>query len=54
VQTESHGSPELYNLWLTVREFPCQKLIFQNARLLLHRPEAERVCHYDFAARITV
>jgi hypothetical protein len=53
VKTEPHEVPELYNLWLTVREFPCQNLVFQNARLLLHRPETEaKVCHYDFAALI--
>ena len=53
MQTESHDIPELYNLWLTVREFPCQNLVFQNARLLLHRPDTEaKICDYDFAALI--
>jgi hypothetical protein len=53
VQAESHELPELYNLWLTVREFPCQNLVFQNARLLLHRPDTEaNVCVFDFAALI--
>lgn len=50
---EAHESPELYNLWLTVREFPRQNLIFQNARLLLHRPDTEgKDCDYDFATLI--
>lgn len=53
MQTASHEFPELYNLWLTVREFPCQSLVFQNARLLSHRPDTEtKVCNYDFAALI--
>jgi hypothetical protein len=53
VQTESHEFPELYNLYLTVREFSRQNLVFQNARLLLHRPDTEgKVCCYDFAALI--
>jgi hypothetical protein len=53
VSTESPEMPELYNLWLTVKEFPCQNLVFRNARLLLHRPNTETtVCDYDFAALI--
>jgi hypothetical protein len=53
VQPEPSEPPELYNLWLNVREFPYQNLIFQNARLLLHRPDANaRACPYDFAALI--
>ena len=53
MQTESHEFPELYNLYLTVREFSRQNLVFQNARLLLHRPDTEgKVCYYDFAALI--
>jgi len=53
VSTESPEMPELYNLWLTVKEFPCQNLIFRNARLLLHWPNTETpVCDYDFPALI--
>jgi hypothetical protein len=53
VNTEALDVPELYNLWLTVREFPCQNRVFRNARLLLHRPSTETmVCSYDFAALI--
>ncbi|MGH8069774.1 MAG: hypothetical protein ACRERE_31930 [Candidatus Entotheonellia bacterium] len=53
MKTESHELPELYNLWLTVKEFPCQNFVFKNARLLLHRPDTEeKVCQYDFAALI--
>jgi hypothetical protein len=53
VQTESHDIPELYNLWLSVKEFPCQNLVFQDAKIVLHRPEAEAPsCNYDFAALI--
>ena len=50
---EAHEFPELYNLWLTVRRFPRQNLSFQNARLLLHRPDTKgTVCDYDFATLI--
>jgi hypothetical protein len=53
VKTEADVFPELYQLWLTVEEFPCQNLVFKNARLLLHRPDTEeRACDYDFAALI--
>jgi hypothetical protein len=53
VSTESSEIPELYNLWLTVKEFPCQDFIFRNARLLLHRPNTETiVCDYDFTTLI--
>lgn len=45
--------PELYNLWLTVKEFPCQNYVFRNARLQLHRPDTdEGACDYDFSALI--
>jgi hypothetical protein len=45
--------PELYNLWLTVEEFPCQHLVFRHARLQLHRPDLEaQACDYDFATLI--
>ena len=53
MKTESHELPELYNLWLTVKEFPCHNFVFKNARLLLHRPDTEeKVRQYDFAALI--
>jgi hypothetical protein len=53
VKTEADVFPELYNLWLTVEEFPCQHLVFQHARLVLHRPDTEeRACDYDFASLI--
>jgi hypothetical protein len=53
LKAEAHRFPELYNLWLTVKEFPCQNLVFRNARLLLHRPDiAAKVFDYDFAALI--
>lgn len=53
MKAKSHESPELYNLWLTVKEFPCQNFVFKNARLLLHRPDAEEEVHqYDFATLI--
>jgi hypothetical protein len=53
VKTEADVFPELYSLWLTVEEFPCQHLVFRHARLLLHRPDAEaRAGAYDFAALI--
>jgi hypothetical protein len=45
--------PELYQLWLTVAEFPCQHLVFGHARLQLHRPDTEAsACDYDFARLI--
>jgi hypothetical protein len=53
VSTESLEMPELYNLWLTVKEFPCRNLVFRNARLLLRRPNTEtKACDYDFAGLI--
>jgi hypothetical protein len=53
VKTDADVFPELYSLWLTVEEFPCENLVFRHARLLLHRPDAEeRACGYDFAALI--
>jgi hypothetical protein len=53
VKTESDVFPELYNVWLTVKEFPCQNLVFKDARLLLHRPDTEdEACSYDFATLI--
>jgi len=53
LKAEVHRFPELYNLWLTVKEFPYQNLIFRNARLLLHRPATEeKIFDYDFATMI--
>jgi hypothetical protein len=53
VKDESEGFPELNNLWLTVKEFPCQNFVFRNARLQLHRPDTVGgACDYDFAALI--
>jgi hypothetical protein len=53
LKAQVHRFPELYNLWLTVKEFPCQNLIFRKARLVLHRPEtAEKIFDYDFATLI--
>jgi hypothetical protein len=53
VSVEFEGFPELYNLWLTVREFPCENFVFSNARLLLHRPDTEASRgDYDFATLI--
>jgi hypothetical protein len=53
VKTAYDVCPELYNLWVTVEEFPCQNLVFKNARLLLHRPDTdERASAYDFATLI--
>jgi hypothetical protein len=49
VKAESNGFPELYNLWLTVKELPYDNLMFSNVRLLLHRPDVEEeTCVYDF------
>jgi hypothetical protein len=53
VKAASDGFPELYNLWLTVKEFPCQNFVFRNARLQLHRPDTEgSPGDYDFASLI--
>lgn len=53
MKTKSDAFPELYNLSLTIEEFPYQHLVFRNARLLLHRPDGEeRACNYDFASLI--
>jgi hypothetical protein len=53
LKTDAHQFPELYNLWLAVQEFPCQNLVFRNARLLLHRPDpVEKIFDYDFATLI--
>jgi hypothetical protein len=53
VKSDALNFPELYNLWLTVEEFPCQNLVFKKARLLLHRPDIEeKACGYDFARLI--
>jgi hypothetical protein len=53
VKTAADGFPELYNLWLTVAEFPCQNLVFKNAKLILHRSDTEgTACDYDFATLI--
>jgi hypothetical protein len=53
VKTKANVFPELYHLWLTVEEFPCQHLVFSNARLQLHRPDLEeKACDYDFASLI--
>jgi hypothetical protein len=43
VKTEADVFSELYQLWLTVKEFPCQNRVFKNARLLLHRPDTDRL-----------
>ncbi len=51
--TQADVFPELYHLWLTVKEFPCQHLVFRHARLQLHRPDTEaRAYDYDFASLI--
>ena len=53
MSTESPEIPELYNLWLIVKEFPCRNLVFRDARLLVHRPNTEpKVCDYGFATLI--
>jgi hypothetical protein len=53
VTTAADVFPELYQLWLTVEEFPCQHLVFRHARLQLHRPHRDaKVCDYDFASLI--
>jgi hypothetical protein len=54
VKAASDEFPELYNLWLTVKEFPCQNFVFSNARLLLHRPDTQGHSgpYYDFATLI--
>jgi hypothetical protein len=53
LKAEAYRFPELYNLWLTVKEFPCRNFVFRNVRLLLHRPEtARKIFDYDFATLI--
>jgi hypothetical protein len=53
VTTAADVFPELYQLWLTVKEFPCQHLVFSHARLQLHRPDRQaKACDYDFATLI--